>query len=282
VIVNFNGGTEVLDALRSTGNAPAVVADNASTDGSTERIASEFPNVLLVHNSKNIGFGPAVNGAVKHVTTPYVLLLNPDAELKDDALAVLEAAIDRLPLAAAVGPLVRNPDGSVQPSKRAFPTLWQSVLHGLVGLFWPGNPGTRAYTLSDIALDAPRRVDWVSGSAMLLRREFFDAIGGFDERFFFFVSEVDLCRRFADAGYEVWFEPRAEVVHAWGSSWTKRPLKFLWLHHRELFRYATKHRRGLWVLAYPLIGAGLAARFVLLALRWLITRRARPAHTGGT
>jgi N-acetylglucosaminyl-diphospho-decaprenol L-rhamnosyltransferase len=111
-----------------------------------------------------------------------------------------------------------------------------------------------------------------------VRREAFDAVGGFDERFFFFVEDVDLCKRFTDAGWEVWFTPGAEVTHQWGGSWTKRPLRFIWMHQRNLFRYVVKHHRGAWVLAYPVIALGLLARFVLLALRYVITRRSVPEH----
>jgi N-acetylglucosaminyl-diphospho-decaprenol L-rhamnosyltransferase len=113
---------------------------------------------------------------------------------------------------------------------------------------------------------------------MAIRRSAFDAVGGFDEAFFFFVEDVDLCRRLADAGWEVWFEPRAVVEHAWGTSWTQRPLRFMWIHQQSLYRYATKHRRGAWAFAYPLIRAGLVVRFVLLAIRWLFTRRSVPKH----
>jgi N-acetylglucosaminyl-diphospho-decaprenol L-rhamnosyltransferase len=103
-------------------------------------------------------------------------------------------------------------------------------------------------------------------------------VGGFDESFFFFVEDVDLCRRLWDAGWEVWFEPRAEVVHDWGGSWTRRPLGYLWLHHRNLLRYAAKHERGWGRLAYPAIALGLGARFAVLALRWALWGRALPRH----
>jgi N-acetylglucosaminyl-diphospho-decaprenol L-rhamnosyltransferase len=166
----------------------------------------------------------------------------------------------------------------VQPTKRAFPTVWQSAMHGLAGLVWPGNPGTRAYTLTEESFGEPRTVGWAAGTAMAIRREAFESVGGFDERFFFFVEDVDLCKRLWDAGWEVWFDPRSVVVHQWGGSWTQRPIKFIWIHHVNLFRYVLKHRRGVWVLAYPVIVAGLLVRFTLLALRWLITRRSLPIH----
>lgn len=284
VVLNHDGGEEVLACLQSAQGSTVpvelVVVDNASSDGSPEAIERAFGDVRLVRNAENLGFGAAANQGVRAASAPRVALLNQDATLAPDALEVLVRSMEERPPAGAIGALVRNPDGSVQPSKRAFPTLWQSVLHGLVGLFWTDNPGTRAYLLSDVDQSEAVEVGWVSASAVLLRREAFEAVGGFDEAFFFFVEDVDLCKRLRDAGWEVWFEPRAEVVHAWGGSWARRPLRFLWLHHRNLFRYVTKHKRGAWVLAYPAIAGGLAVRFALLALRWLVARRTVPAHRG--
>lgn len=281
VLLNYNGGRSVIDCLRSIGDGAVseiVVVDNASTDGSPDVIAGERPDVLLIRNPSNRGFAAAANQGIRATSGEVVALLNPDTEVRDDAFASLNETIGLHPRAGVVAPLVLNPDGTVQPTKRAFPSLWQSALHGLVGLVWPGNPGTRAYTLADASLTESRTVGWVAATAVAIRREAFESVNGFDERFFFFVEDVDLCKRLWDAGWEVWFDPRAVVVHEWGGSWTKRPLKFLWMHHANLFRYVMKHRRGAWVVAYPFILAGLLARFTLLALRWLITRRSVPKH----
>ncbi|HYZ92771.1 MAG TPA: glycosyltransferase family 2 protein [Actinomycetota bacterium] len=281
VVVNYNAGEAILDCLRALETespAEIVVIDNASTDGSGYAVAREHPGVRLVRNRDNVGFGPAVNQGVGQTRSPYVFVLNPDAVVRRGSLRALAAALDDHPKAGAVGALVLNPDGSVQPTKRAFPTLWQSALHGLLGVVWPNNPGTRAYTLADAPIDAPAVVDWVAGTAVAVRRDAFEALGGFDEGFFLFVSDVDLCRRLWDAGWEVWFEPAAVVEHAWGTSWTQRPLKFMWMHQRNLWRYVKKHRRGAWVLAYPFIALALGLRFVLLAIRWVFTRRSVPSH----
>jgi GT2 family glycosyltransferase len=281
VVVNHNAGGAILDCLRTViDQAPdeVVVIDNASTDDSAAWIARDFSELRVIRNDVNVGFGAAGNQGVRATSTPSVLLLNPDAELGPGALDALEQLLDEHPHAGAVGALVLNPDGTVQPTKRAFPSLWHAALHGIVGLVWPDNAGTRAYTLADASFDSPRTVDWVAGTAVAVRREAFAAVDGFDERFFFFVEDVDLCRRLWNAGWEVWFEPRAVVVHAWGTSWTQRPLRFLWMHQRSLWRYVRKHRRGAWVIAYPFIAAGLALRFVMLAIRWLITRRSVPRH----
>ena len=281
VVINHNGGDEIVECLASVGAeqpVEVVVVDNASTDGSDRRIEAEQLSTALVRNARNTGFAVAANQGVHASGAPYVLLLNQDATLAGGSLEALVRTFDAHPRAAAVGALVRNPDGSVQPTKRAFPSLGQSVLHGLLGIFRPDNPGTRAYVLSDDDFSTERTVDWVAGPAMAVRREAFDAVGGFDEKFFFFVEDVDLCRRLTDAGWEIWFCPGAEVTHEWGGSWKRRPLRFMWLHQRNLFRYVVKHYRGAWVLTYPFIALGLIARFMLLALRWAITRRSVPEH----
>jgi GT2 family glycosyltransferase len=284
VVLNHNGGEGVLDCLASVtseGAIEVVVVDNASVDGSDVLIAHAHPGVTLVRNERNTGFAAAANQGVRATSAPYAFLLNQDAVLGAGALAALIETLDAHPRAAAVGALVRNPDGSVQPTKRAFPSFGAAILHGIVGIFRPDNPGTRSYVLADDRFTEARTVDWVAGPAMALRREAFEAVGGFDEAFFFFVEDVDLCKRLTQAGFEIWFEPRASVVHHWGGSWTKRPLRFIWLHQWNLFRYVRKHYRGAWVLAYPVIVAGLVVRFMLLAARWLITKRSVPEHRSG-
>jgi GT2 family glycosyltransferase len=281
VILNHNGGQDVIRCIRSVrlqDPSQIVVIDNASTDGSDASIAQRFKEVELVRNRRNVGFAAGANQGIALTTAPYVLLLNQDAIVDDGALAALAAALDGRLRAAAVGASVRNPDGTVQPTRRAFPSISQSFLHGIVGVFRPNNPGTKGYTLIDADLDELSPVDWVAMTATALRREAFDAVGGFDERYFFFVEDVDLCRRLTDAGWEVWFEPLAGVVHEWGGSWTRKPLRFMWLHQWNLFRYVRKHYRGAWIALWPVIALGLLARFTLLALRWLITRRSVPEH----
>ncbi len=282
VILTYNSADEIVACLRSVleddPGAEIVVIDNASSDASVDVVRSSFPDVHVIVNERNLGFAAAANQGVRATSAEVVVLLNPDCTVRRGCMAALERSMARHERAGAVGALVRNTDGSVQPTKRRFPSLWHSFLHSTVGTVWPNNPGTRAYVMADVSFDQPTQVDWVAMTAVALRRPAFDAIGGFDERFFFFVEDVDLCKRLRDAGSEIWFEPGAEVTHIWGGSWTQTPLRFMALHHVNLFRYVMKHRRGAWILAYPVIALGLATRFGLLALRWVITRRSVPAH----
>ena len=283
VIVNYNSAPDIfecLDSLRASDHpVELVVVDNASADGSPDQLAL-LDDVHLVRSARNAGFGSAVNLGVRTVDPQgAVLLINPDATVAPDAVGRLVATLESRPRAAAVGPLVLNPDGTVQPSKRRFPTWLQAAMHATVGVFWPGNPGTRAYVCADLPEDEPSQVGWLSASVLLLRADAFREIGMFDERFFFYVEDLDLCRRFADAGWELWFEPRAEAVHEWGGS-TRRPVKQLWQHHTNLFRYVRKHQRGWRIATQPLVLAGLTARFLLLLARIKLLGRRLPAHSG--
>jgi N-acetylglucosaminyl-diphospho-decaprenol L-rhamnosyltransferase len=283
VVLNYNAGPGIVDCLRSVADEAdeLVVVDNASTDGSTEHVMDSLPGTRIVRNDTNRGFAVAANQGVRAAAGHVVVLLNPDAVAEPGTIDAFVSAIEAHPRAGVVGALVRNPDGTVQPTKRAFPKLRHAAMHGLVGLVWPNNPGTRAYTLADASFVQARTVDWVAATAIAIRREAFEAVGGFDESFFFFVEDVDLCRRLGAAGWEVWFEPRARITHVWGGSWTKQPLRFLLMHQRNLYRYFRKYRRGPWILASPFVAAGLSLRFVLLAIRWLVTRRSVPKHRSG-
>lgn len=282
VVVNFNAGAQILACLRSVRDQECVreivVVDNASSDGSTDEVEEAFPEAHIVRNDRNLGFAVGANRGIEAAGGRIIVLLNPDAVAQPGSIAALIGAVEAHPHAGIAGALVRNPDGSVQPTKRAFPSIRHAAMHGLLGLVWPNNPGTRAYTLAGTDFAGARTVDWVAATAVAIRREAFEAVGGFDEDFFFFVEDVDLCRRLWDEGWEVWFEPGAVVVHEWGGSWTQQPLRFLWLHQRNLYRYFAKHRHGAAVLASPFVAVGLFVRFVLLAIRWLITRRSVPAH----
>lgn len=283
VIVNYNSAPDIfecIDSLRA-GEHPVdvVVVDNASSDGSPEQLEA-MEGVRLVRSARNAGFGGGVNLGVRTAEPEgAILLVNPDATLAADAVARLVATLQAHPQAAAVGPLVLNPDGTVQPSKRRFPTWVQAAMHSTIGVFWPGNPGTRAYVCADLPEDRPSLVGWLSASVLLVRAEAFRDVGMFDERFFFYVEDLDLCRRFADAGYELWFEPRAEAVHAWGGS-TRNPTKQLWQHHTNLYRYVRKHSKGWRRAKLPLVALGLAARFALLFARMKLLRQRLPAHSG--
>lgn len=273
VIVNYDTGPwlrRCLDALdRSRGDiaVEVVVVDNASRDGS-ER-AADRPGVVLVVNPVNRFLSPAWNQGARLTRAPLVLFLNPDTEIVGGTLADLVTAAGEHPRAGIIGPLIRSEDGSVYPSGRPFPGIVDAVGHALLAPVWPSNPFTRRYHLDGWDRASARRVDWVSGACMLIRRDALDDVGGFDESFPLYGEELDLATRLRDRGWEVRYDPCVEVLHAGGVS-TGRSREMLRMHSTSVFRYYRKHRARGW-------------RRASLPLAWLFLRaRAELAWFAGT
>lgn len=225
-VVNYNTRDLLrtcLETVRAESPRELVVVDNASTDGSAGMVRMEFPEVYLVANTINPGYGTAANQAVAHCSAPYVLLLNGDTCVQPGTLRALRLYLDAHPEAAIVGPHLLNPDGTLQPSSFPFPT----PLHMLVEETTLGRRIGRIPVLRDRYLRTwshlyARIVPWVMGAALAIRREAFDAVGGFDESFYLYFEEVDLCYRLATAGWQVHFSPDASVVHVGRASTSQR------------------------------------------------------------
>ncbi len=278
VVVNYNAGDHLLRCLSSVlataGDAAleVFVVDNASRDGSGVRAKEAFPGITLVENRDNRGFAAAVNQGLRASAAPFVFVLNPDAELTLGTLGALVKLARERPRAGLLGPLIRNSDGSLYPSGRTFPSISQAVGHAFLGPFVPDNRFTRAYTIAGWDRTTERDVDWVSGSAMLLRREALDRIGLLDDGFFLYGEELDLCTRLARAGWKVVFTPEVEVVHEGGVS-TGRSRRMNLIHSRSIYRYYRKHRATGWRRALlPFAWVALRARAELVSLQ---TRKAR-------
>jgi len=278
VVVNYNAGDHLLRCLSSVlataGDAAleVFVVDNASRDGSGVRAKEAFPGITLVENRDNRGFAAAVNQGLRASAAPFVFVLNPDAELTLGTLGALVKLARERPRAGLLGPLIRNSDGSLYPSGRTFPSISQAVGHAFLGPFVPDNRFTRAYTIAGWDRTTERDVDWVSGSAMLLRREAVDRIGLLDDGFFLYGEELDLCTRLARAGWKVVFTPEVEVVHEGGVS-TGRSRRMNLIHSRSIYRYYRKHRATGWRRALlPFAWVALRARAELVSLQ---TRKAR-------
>jgi GT2 family glycosyltransferase len=254
IIVNFNSGDHLarcLDSLaRHVGGMPweAIVVDNASRDGSESAGARFAPHVRLFVNDINVGFATAVNQGARLASAAELLLVNPDAMLHAGTVQALRDELARHDRAAAIGPGILNDDGSVQGSARGDPTM-------LTGLFGRSTLLTRLFPRSRLAranvispamvADGERSmaVDWVSGAFCLIRRDAFDRIGGFDERYFLFWEDADFCRRLRNAGYEVRYMPSVAVSHSVGaSSRTARRLANE-AFHRSAYLYYTTHSR---------------------------------------
>jgi N-acetylglucosaminyl-diphospho-decaprenol L-rhamnosyltransferase len=273
VIVNFNTGVFLEKCLRSIERhkgdieVDVLVIDNDSHDGSHERAVAAHPSVRLIENPTNVYLSPAWNQGLHETTAPFVLLLNPDAELWEGTLADFVRIADDHPQAAIVGPIVRNADGSMYPSGRTFPSVADAVGHAFLAPFSRNNRFTQRYELGGWDRTTPRVVDWVSGACMLVRRTALEEVGGFDERFPLYAEELDMATRLGEAGWEVLFTPEIEVLHE-GAVSTGRSRSSLLMHSRSVYRYYAKHRARGWRRAtLPFAWAVLRARAEIAWIR---------------
>jgi N-acetylglucosaminyl-diphospho-decaprenol L-rhamnosyltransferase len=222
-IVSFNAGPHLdacLASVRPEAPSQTLVVDNGSTDGSIELVRSRFPEVQLEVAAANRGYGTAANRALARCAAPYVLLLNGDTVLAPGALEALARYLDAHPRAAIVGPRLRNADGSLQASCHPFLGTFQSFLEKTaLARLLARIPAVRdRYLLVNSAHARARVVPWVLGAALAIRRSAFEAVGGFDESFFLYAEEVDLCYRLKTAGWEIHFAPVTDVIHVGGVS----------------------------------------------------------------
>lgn len=270
VVVNYNAGeaiTRCLASLQMSGIGDLVVVDNGSLDGSAELAQSLDPPVTLIRPGRNLGYGAAANLGVAGTRGEFIFVCNPDLVVEPGAMEHLGRSLDDRPDAAVAGPQLLEPDGSVYPSGRSFPSLGDSLGHGFVGLFWRDNPWTRRYRLIGDDQQKARDADWVSGAGFLVRRSAFQSVGGFDEAYFMYVEDVDLCWRLHRAGWGVLYEPSARVVHEQGRSTSRRPYRMLVAHHRSILRFAVRSTSGRKRLWLPLVALALGARLGLACLR---------------
>jgi GT2 family glycosyltransferase len=257
IIVNYNTTAELgpclqtvaadLSAVEWTG----VVVDNASPDGGPGTSSGLPPEIEIIRNSTNRGFGAAINQAARGGTSPLIWLLNPDCRVVPGAFAALSAELSRQPRCAVAAPRLLNADGSTQESARGEPTALTGLFgrHGLLARLFPDASLTRqnlrAGDLSRTSESAD--IDWAMGASLLIRRTVFDEVGGFDERFFLYWEDADLCRRTRDRGYTVRYVPSAQVTHVGeGSSRSARRFATTQFHRSAYLYYATHVTPSRW------------------------------------
>jgi N-acetylglucosaminyl-diphospho-decaprenol L-rhamnosyltransferase len=268
VIVNWNGGHEVIAAAKSAqrfgGNV--IVVDNASTDGSPEVVAREVPTASIVRMGHNSGFAAACNAGAAVGSAPYILLLNPDAEIVEGTPALMLEAFERPEHPTIVGPKTVAADGAFQRSVRRLPTTSALILYQLK--LWPLArylPPLRRYLMLDFTGDRPELVEQVIGAAFAMRRDQWIRYSGLDGGYFLLFEEVDLCRRVADDGGCALYWPGVVVRHIGGTSFRRLShvrLQRIW--DASLLRYAERHLgRGATLairLTFPLVLAVSAIR----------------------
>jgi N-acetylglucosaminyl-diphospho-decaprenol L-rhamnosyltransferase len=250
VVVNYESGPLLLDCVRSLladdgiGVPEVVVVDNGSTDGSVAALRRELPDVRVVDPGGNVGYATAANRGIAVTTAPAVVVGNTDLVVDRGTGAALVARLDAEPDLAAVGPALFNPDGTQYPSARAHASTVDAVGHAVLGRLFPRNRFTRRYRQLDARWDRPRDVDWVSGAFMCLRRSAVDSVGGWDERYFMYMEDFDLCWRLRRLGWRVAYEPGGRVTHVQGASTAKRPYRMIVEHHRSAYRFLARRWRG--------------------------------------
>jgi N-acetylglucosaminyl-diphospho-decaprenol L-rhamnosyltransferase len=275
VVVDFNAGEHLRRCLASVleraGGAEleVVVVDNDSADGSAQAAAGTFPQVTLIETGSNRGFAAGVNVGIRATTAPFVFVLNPDAEIWEGTLEALAKLAAERPRAGAIGPLIRGVDGSIYPSPRVHPTIGVAIGHAFLGPLWNGNPWSRRYRMDGWDRSSEREVEWISGSAFLLRREALDRVGLLDERFFLYAEEVDLFRRLREDGWRVLFTPELEVLHEGGVS-TGRSRRMHLIHSHSVYLYFEKHHAHGWrraLLPFARVALRLRAELVSVVQR---------------
>ena len=274
VIVSWNTRGILHDCLSSvyeeTNNVSfeVIVIDNASTDGSGEMVKSEFPQVILLENRKNRGFAAANNQGITIAKGRYVLLLNSDTVILDNAIARTVAFADAHTDAAVVGCRVLNPDRTLQRTCFMFPSILNMLLSSsyLYKLFskskFFGRERMTWWDRSDV-----RGVDVVTGCLMLVRREAIEQVGGMDEQFFMYGEETDWCYRFKEAGWKVMFTPCAEIIHLGGASSRQKQSEMILQLRGSILLFMKKHKS---FLTYTLACLLVALFFFLRVPYWLI------------
>jgi GT2 family glycosyltransferase len=254
-----------------------VVVDNASSPATAHRLAAEYPEVRLVPCDHNSGYAGGNNLAFAHAKGRYVLFLNPDTIVRPGALQAMVQRADALSTLGALGPKVLNPDGSLQRSLFRSPRLadfFDSFMLTRVPGFarWFGYLG---YTDEDYA--GERSVDAVSGCALLARRSLLQHIGAFDEEYFIYFEEADLCERIRRSGHRVYYTPRASIVHLGGATTRRDEVWYRIQAERSRRRFFSKHRsRGATVALAPLVVCSSTLRFLYAALAVVATAGLSP------
>jgi GT2 family glycosyltransferase len=276
-IVSYRCETLLRDCLEALRAHPASagmrvhVVDNASGDGTAEMVRRDFAEVELTVSPRNLGFGAANNIAIAAGRAPYVLILNPDTRLAAGALDRLLELIDSRPEVGMVGPRLELDDGSFDhASRRSFPTPVSALGH-FTGLGRRGSGALAAYRAPGVEAGP---VEAINGAFMLIRRAALERVGTFDERYWMYMEDLDLCYRFAQAGWITWYEPSVTVTHIKaGTSGRQRTLRLNYAFHYGMYRFYRDHyasERN--PLFNGLVYAAIAGKLAISATRSALAR----------
>jgi hypothetical protein len=279
IVISLNSKRYLEDCLNTLRQGPwrevtyeIIVADNGSTDGTLELLAARYSDVRVLAIGRNIGFCPAGNLAAREAAGRYLLFLNDDILIQDDAIARLVEWMDAHPEAGVTGSRLLNIDGTDQfSSGRTFPSPMNALFgrKSVLTRLFPNAPWARKYLLSNrVNSSEPYQVDWVSAAAMMVRREAFEKTGGLAEDFYYF-HEMVICSRCQKAGYTVWLDPQSKIVHYEGAGSGVRTRRVRRKHiehfHKAAYRwYCLHHQIGRFSPVRLLVAVVLAARAAAL------------------
>lgn len=251
IIVNYNVRDLLMDAIASLNNAlegihgEIIVVDNASTDGAVEMLQKDHPDVVTIPLDRNYGFGKANNVGIRRSLGKYVLLINPDTVVQEDSLRAMIEFMESTPDAGLAGCKILNPDGSFEPaSKRGFPSPWSafSRVFGLSRLF-PKSRLFGGYNLTWLDPDSTTEVEALSGCFMFFRGDLLRELDGFDEDFFMYGEDLDICWRVKQEGWQVWYHPATSIIHLKGESTRRSSLDSIAMFYDAMEIFARKHYR---------------------------------------
>jgi GT2 family glycosyltransferase len=261
VIVNYRVKEYIANLLnsltRSSKNLSVeiFVVDNASGDDSIAYLEQRFPDVHYIQNDENVGFGKANNQAIEKAKGKYTLIINPDTLVSEDTLLTLVSHMEAHEKCGACGCKILNPDGTFAPeSRRSVPTIWSAAckVFGLNSLF-PNSKLFGKYYLSWLGENEPSQVPVLSGSFMFWRSDVLKQLGGFDERFFMYGEDIDLCYRIEDTGYHIDYVPDTSIIHYKGESTKKGDLKYIRLFNKALYQFFDKQYSSRYSLLFKIL-----------------------------
>lgn len=276
VIVNLNGKDLLDPCLNSIFSKSAsfpfeiIVVDNNSKDDSVSWLRNNYPDVITIHNTKNLGFSRANNQGIRQAKGKYILLLNNDTEFLNNALKPAVEHMEQNSDVGICGLKLLHPDGSIQYSCRSFPGFATSFFnrYSFLTRLFPDNIFSRQYLKTDFKHDKIADVDWVSGAAMLLRREMLGQIGLLDDRFFMYSEDVDICYRAWQNKWRVVYFPESQIVHHIGQTTLNDTSLFiptLWHRHKSMFLFFKKHYSRHFFLVDWFTLLAILVRFIFLA-----------------
>jgi N-acetylglucosaminyl-diphospho-decaprenol L-rhamnosyltransferase len=285
VVVDHDAGPLLEGCVRSIlgdGVSSVVVVENG-TPGSAAASLDELlrqrppPPLHIVRPGRNVGFGAGVNRGLAALAgeappAEWVLVSNADLVVHRGTLSALSSALESRPAWAIVGPRIFTEMGEVYPSMRSFPSFTDAAGHALLALFNPDNRFTRRYKPGPPEGDVVTEAGWVSGSCFLARRIALEELGGFDEGYFMYAEDMDLCWRAHHAGWGVGFAGTASVTHVEGVSTARHPYQMMLAHHRSALRFTARTTTGWRRVALPLALLVLGARMAMAAVRIALSR----------